>query len=586
MKKSTLFLFTTSLLALSACSGGGGTSQASEQSSAPAASSQQQSTGIPPEQSSAPGRTSQTSAEESSTTPASTSQAPQESSKEPEQSSQAPEQSSQAPQESSKEPEVSSQPVESSAATSSEDVGKITVSFWHTFGQKNQEALAKTAGDFEKLVAENLGKEVKIDLQYLGAYNDVYKNITNALAVGNQPTMAIAYPDHVASYISAEGADAGRYVVNLDDYINDEHVGLGTQAWLGDQDEYGTPYDEDDFVETYIDEGRHFAREGTYTFPFMKSSEVLFYNLEATQRAFKGWKPEVTAAEVEAYMNTITWDEFMDLCEYVNQNKAAVLNTIKTPLYYDSDGNFFVSKLFQNNIPYSSFNTETNLGQIDFESGKARTDAEAMVKTLKTQFDRGTFRTKGTEGTYGSDSFKSGESVFTVGSTGGTGYNMPSGDIFTVGVCPVPASNDNPLYVSQGPSLTFFNSNKLSEAQNAATIEMAWMFAKYLTNPNVNVYQCIYGSEGYTPVRYSAYETEEYQEFIEDEDDIFAKTGRLLVNVIGDAYFNTAVFPGSAELRNAAGDILTKVFAKSGADDAFITATFNEAINTAKTKFH
>ena len=462
----------------------------------------------------------------------------------------------------------------------------IKVTFWHTFGQKNGEALKKTAGDFVELVKANMGVDVTIDLQYIGGYDDIYNNITDKLAIGDQPTMAIAYPDHVASYIAAEGSDAGKFVVNLDNLMEDDDVGLGTQDWLGDTGPLGEVYDEDDIIETYIDEGRHFIRQGTYTFPFMKSSEVLFYNLEAVERAFKGWKPEVTsAAMVQEYMNTISWDEFINLCEYITDNKSTVLRTIKTPLFYDSDGNFFISKMFQNGIPYSSINTTTNLGQIDFETGDARTKAEAMVKALKVQFDKQTFRTKGTEKTYGSDSFKNGESVFTVGSTGGTGYNMPSGDSFTVGVCPVPASNENPLYVSQGPSLTFFNSNKLSEAQNTATVRMAWMFAKYLTNPEVNVYQCTYGSEGYSPVRYSALETEAYQEFISDPDDIFAKTGRLLTDVIGDSYFNTAVFPGSAELRDQAGGILTKVFAKEGADDAFITTAFAEAINTAKTKF-
>lgn len=570
MKKS-LFLLLAPLVAMSmtACGGGGSTSEVSSAGTSSAGTSSAEPSSEPaPEPSSEAPKTSE------GTSVAPSSEAEPSSEPEPEPSSEPePEPSSVAPS------------TESSQVTSLPE-GTVSVKFWHTFGQKNGEALKKSAERFEKLVKDNMGIDVVIELSYLGAYADIYKNITNNLATGNQPTMAIAYPDHVASYIAAEGDQPGRYVVNLDDFMNDPNIGLGTQEWLGDFDEYGDPYLEDDFVETYIDEGRHFIREGTYTFPFMKSSEVLFYNLEATQRAFKGWKPEITSSEaVQEYMNTIPWDEFMDLCEYINDNKDTVLKSIKTPLYYDSDGNFFISKMFQNGIPYSSIDSKTLMGKVDFESGQARSDAEDMVKTLKAQFDKGTFRTKGTEGTYGSDSFKSGESVFTVGSTGGTGYNMPSGDVFTVGVCPVPASNNNPLYVSQGPSLTFFNASNLSEADNKLALDMAWMFAKYLTNPDTNVYQCTYGSEGYTPVRYSAYETEEYQEFIADDEDIFAKTGRLLTQVLGDSYFNTAVFPGSAELRDQSGGILTKVFAKAGADDEFITKAFADAINTAKNKF-
>ena len=479
-------------------------------------------------------------------------------------------------------------PDNSSASAPAGDT--VEISFWHTFGQKNGEALKKTAADFEALVKKNLNINLKITLSYSGGYDDIYKLVDDAMKIGSQPTMAIAYADHVAKYISNEGSEDGKFVVDLDPLMEDEEIGFGTQRWLGDFDSAGEPFGEDDIVDSYLDEGRHFVKEGTYTYPFMRSTEALFYNLDAVERAFQGWKPEVISRDaIKAYMNTISWDEFMDLCEYINDHKATVLNTIKSPLYYDSDGNFFISKMYQNKIGYSSIDPATKMGVVDFESGDNRTKAEAMVKTLKQQFDRGTFLTKGTNGTYGSDSFKKGESVFTVGSTGGTGYNMPDGDSFKVAVCPVPASNNNPLYVSQGPSITFLKTPKLGEEENNRRIRMAWMFAKYLTNPAVNVYQCTYGSEGYTPIRYSAYETPEYQSFIEDDEDIFAMTGKLLIDVISNRYFNTAVFPGSADLREQAGGILSKVLARDDLTeetiDAFITQAFAEGINTAKGKF-
>ena len=468
----------------------------------------------------------------------------------------------------------------------------IEISFWTTFGQKNGEALAKTAGDFNRLVKEHMNIDVNVNPTYIGGYGDVYNNLSKALLTNNHPTMAIAYPDHVAAYLQEEKGDAGKFVVNLEDYFDDAEVGFGKQAWLGDSKD-GQVFGKDDIVDNFIDEGTHYLREGSYSYPFMKSSEALFYNLDAVELAFKGWKPEVgtSTTKVQEYMNSITWDEFIDLCAYINEHKASVLSTIKTPFYYDSDGNLFVSKMYQNDIPYAHYDESKKLGVVDFETGEARSRAEAMVKTLKAQFDAGTFKTKGTEGTYGSDSFKKGESVFTVGSTGGTGYNMPDGDGFKVGVCKVPVSNDNPLFVTQGPTICIFNNRNLSAEENALKVKLAWMFAKYITNPDVNVYQCTYGSEGYLPIRYSAYETAEFQQFIADPDDIFSKTAHLLIDEIDGRYINPSVFAGSADLRDKAGGILTKAFSTnmSSLDDAgineAISSIFTEQIEAAKGKF-
>ena len=140
------------------------------------------------------------------------------------------------------------------ASTPSSEV--VEVPFWTTFGQKNLEAIQKKAADFASLIEKNTGKKVKINCTYEGGYDEVRNKVTQGFSAGNVPTMAIAYPDHVANYLANE-PKAGDYVYNIDPYMNDAEIGFGKQSYLGDKQ------GKDDFVEAFIDEGTHYIRQGT-----------------------------------------------------------------------------------------------------------------------------------------------------------------------------------------------------------------------------------------------------------------------------------------------------------------------------------
>ena len=451
----------------------------------------------------------------------------------------------------------------------------VEVPFWTTFGQKNLEAITKKANDFAALIEKNTGKKVKINCTYEGGYDEVKNKVTNGFSAGNVPTMAIAYPDHVANYLANE-PKAGDYVVNLDPYMNDAEIGFGKQSYLGDKK------GKDDFVEAFIDEGTHYMRSGTYSLPFMKSSEVMFYNFDAVKAAMTTYNPEIGVSDdkIRAYVDSMTWDELLTFSEYCLEHKSTVLSTMKQPIWYDSDSNLFISKMFQEKIGYCSIGSDGK-GVIDFEAGENRTKAEAFVNNLVAARQKGLITTKGVENTYGSDSFTHGESIFEIGSSGGTGYTMPEGGAFTVGVARVPASNNTPLYVSQGPTITFLKNPAKSDAENNERMKYAWQFAKYITNADSNVYLCIYGSEGYLPVRYSAYETAEYIDFLE-VGEIYADTARVLIDKIDGRYFNAPVFKGSADLRDQCGGIITGALL---GDKGTVTELFNNAIINAKKGF-
>ena len=461
---------------------------------------------------------------------------------------------------SSSEPAPSSSASTSSSATtpsSSSSVAprEVNISFWTAFGQTPLEAAQKAAKDFSKIIKEQTGDIVNIDITYGGGYDEIRTKIEQGFAVGNIPTMSIAYPDHVANYLG----QSKNYVYNIQPFMDDPDIGFCTQPYLGDSD----LYDADDFVEAYLDEGRHYKYEGTYSMPLMKSSEILFYNYDAMLLAIAAmpdnFLPDAPRSSPEDFLAAIDWDEFMQLCQFIKDHKNQILDTLEVPCQYDSDGNFFVSEMFQNNIPYGSIGPD-GVGRIDFESGDARANTEKMVNKLKGYVDAGLLTTKGVTGQYGSYDFAACKSVFVIGSSGGAGYNEPAGDIFKPAVARVPAFNKaNPLYVTQGPTMTFLRNPTLSDEVNDLRASYAWQFAKYITNPAVNVYLCVWGSEGYVPVRYSAYEDSKYQSFL-SQGEFTAQSAQVLINEIDGKFISSDVFVGSAELRDKVGGVLTQVF--------------------------
>ena len=452
--------------------------------------------------------------------------------------------------------------------------GGLIINFWHTFGKTPADAVEAQARKFEKLIKEKEGVDLSIKFTYKGGYTDMVGLVTKSFATSDNPTICVAYPDHVADYFAAETGNK-KFVVNMESLANDATIGFGKEAFLGDEEGI------DDFVEAFIDEGRQYSKQGLYSLPYMKSSEVMFYNMTALRRAMPGYGSAIgkdlsSDTQIKNYMDTLTWDTFMDLCEYVLENKDSIINTLTVPCFYDSDGNFIISKIMQNNIKFSSIDASGN-GVLDFNGHATERFTPSASQTenynkvidlledLKEDFDKGLFTTKGVFGQYGSNEFTSQHTIFSIGSSGGAGYNFPSSDTFEVGICCVPESNNNPLYVSQGPSLCLLNNYKVSNEDNDKMVKYAWKFLKYITNKEVNAALTVNGSEGYIPVRESAYETDTFLNFMEDGEN-YAKTASTVIYDIDGHYLNTAVFSGSAALREniAAALADTLNFTKSG----------------------
>ena len=450
------------------------------------------------------------------------------------------------------------------------NTGKVVINFWHTFGQKPEAALKSKVADFTKIIKEKEGVDVEVVLSYQGGYKDMPSKVTTGIATGESPTIAVAYPDHVADYLALEGSDAGKYVVNFDKFLKDSTATFGTDAYLGDT------MAESDMVKSYMDEGRSLQREGTYLIPLMKSTEIMTYNLDAAKKAVGYAYPDIPVDRVAEFMKTITWEQLLTIARAAVEHKSEVSSKLEYPIYYDSDSNLFITELYQNKIGYSSIGNDGK-GRVDFEESENLAKAKEIVAALKQAHDDGLLTTQGVEGTYASNSFKEAKTLFSIGSTGGTGYTIPDAGQFDTAFAKVPTMGEQVAYISQGPSVCMLNNPGLEADENEAAIKYGWKLIKYLTSKQVNVSLCVAGSEGYSPVRESCYTTETYSDFIEQGEG-YAEAALVTQNDIAGRYYNSAVFPGSATLRKEVGSLVTNVLnGKSALDDAFATA-----INNAK----
>ena len=454
----------------------------------------------------------------------------------------------------------------------------ITIKFWHTFGQTVVDGLKSKIADFKKAVKENDGVDVEVDMKYQGGYDDIAKLISDGFAVKNTPTIAVAYPDNVADYIEVGKSANVDFVVNLDQFIKSKEVGFGKEAWLGDK------YDEEDFIEDFYEEGSAYTLDGTYSLPFLKSTEIMFYNMDLLVEVMKDYKPEFnnSKSKIKEFMARISWDDFMDLCTQIRGNMAKYSNMLEVPMWYDSDANYIITKMFQNDVAYTSID-DAGKGKIEFASGDNLNKVVDLLDAARSNYAAGLFTTKGIKNTYGSDFFTNEKCIFSIGSSGGSGYNFPQADAFELGVCRVPASNNKPIYVSQGPTLAMFNDRGLDKEVNDKAQLYAWKFIKYITNGQANAEICVNGSEGYVPVRHSAYETVFFQDFMA-EGERYAQCYKVVVEDVNSegGYLVSKAFKGSASLRDECGSMLTAALTAANKDA--IPALVERAVNNASLK--
>ena len=406
---------------------------------------------------------------------------------------------------------------------------------------------------------EALYPGIHVNLRLYTDYGKIYNDVITNIATGTTPNVCITYPDHIATYLTGSNC-----VAPLDALFADEKYGFG-----GSELRYDGP-DAEEMIPQFLQEcafgGAHYA------IPYMRSTEACYVNK--------------TYVEALGYQvpDVLTWDFVWEVSEAATAKNADGTyrvngQNVLIPFLYKSTDNMMIQLLAQAGAGYS-----TASGDIQLFNDTTR----GILKTVAQHTKSGAFSTFKISG-YPANFLNAGQCIFAVDSTAGStwmGSDAPLVDIdreklvqFETEVRMIPQLDpENPKMISQGPSVCVFNKDDPQE------VLASWLFAQYLLTNEVQIAYA--QTEGYVPVTAKAQNSAAYQDYLaregEDNEAHYAvklQASKLLLDHTGDT-FVTAVFNGSASLRNAAGQLIedtTKATRrKQTVDDAFLDSLYSE----------
>lgn len=429
-------------------------------------------------------------------------------------------------------------------------------------------------------------------------YDGLKDKIVEGIAVSNYADMAVLYPDAIGTLIDYN------IVTKLDDYMNNKDYGLSDD-------------DREDIVPAYLDEGKSYTLSGTYSLPFCKSTEAMFYNKAIIGLDLSKYDASINGGKAlsEDYINNLTWDELFDhLCPAIiayNDAQADDHKILKdhatyskAVLGYDSDDNLFITLAQQYGYGYTSIDSTTGEGKLLFNVDDIDSDNDGtndtngmkeLVKKFKKAKDKGYIITKGSSngGNYTNYSFTNGAALFSIGSTGGSKYQVADG--LDTGVARIPqapaGTNHKSGVISQGPSICLLNNNDANKSL------ASWLFYKHMTNEKNALKWSL--DTNYSPIRYSTMESNDYLDICSETDKEKYSADMVKARVfsyvatseVSDSLFTSPVFKGSDVARTQVGSIITTVFTNTDATtdaalDTLVKTEFAKAENTIKTKMN
>ncbi len=416
-----------------------------------------------------------------------------------------------------------------------DEVKQYEISFWAKNDTNiTQVNIYKDAiADFEALYPN-----IKVNLRLYTDYGKIYNDVITNISTDTTPNVCITYPDHIATYLT--GKDT---VVPLDELFEDSRYGLGGSELRFDSPSF------DELIPQFIEECEFNGHY--YAVPYMRSTEACYVNKTYVE------KLGFTLPE------TLTWDFVWQVSEAAtakNADGSYKVNGQKVliPFIYKSTDNMMIQMLRQREAEYS-----TALGEVKLFNDTTYgilTDIAAHVESRA--FD--TFKHAG----YPDNFLNAGQCIFAVDSTAGAtwmGSDAPLVDIdedklveFETEVMTIPQYDpDHPFMISQGPSMCVFNKKDSGE------VLASWLFCQFMLTNEVQI--AYSQTEGYCPVTSKVQESDQYTDYLsregEDNDlyyDVKLKATKLLLDNTQNT-FVTAVFNGSASLRNAAGQLIENV---------------------------
>lgn len=327
------------------------------------------------------------------------------------------------------------------------------ITWWHAMGGQ----LGETVNEISKRFNESQS-DYAITPIYKGGYEDTLTATIAAFRAGEQPNIVQVFDAGAATIIGAKGA-----VIPAEDLIK--------QA--------GIEFNGDD----YISGVRYFFADSDgkmIGMPFNSSTPILYYNIEALEKA--GIEPPKT------------WEEFEATAPKLVEAGYIPLSQSHSPWIWTEN---FHSR---HNLPFA-----TNANGFDGSDGTeilVNNDAIKMHFThAKEWLDKGWYGYYGAGWGDNQSPFENGDVAMWLGSSGSFGGLLNSASFpFSATYLPYWESvNPEPTSTFIGGAALFAMSGK-SDEENRASAE----FFKFLSSPEIQYYW--HQSTGYVPITTAAYE--------------------------------------------------------------------------------
>jgi len=408
-----------------------------------------------------------------------------------------------------------------------------------TFWAKNDTNLTQVA-IYEKAIEdfEALYPNITVNLRLYTDYGRIYNDVITNISTKTTPNVCITYPDHIATYMTGTNV-----VIPLDELFTHEKYGLG-----GSEVKFDAPT-ADEIVPKFLEECM--IGENHFAVPYMRSTEACYINKTYVE------KLGYTVPDV------LTWDWIWEVAEAAaakDEEGTYLINGQKVmiPFLYKSTDNMMIQMLRQQGAGYS-----TDEGEILIFNDTT----EEILNDVADAVRCGSFSTFKIS-SYPANFLNAGQCIFAIDSTAGAtwmGSDAPLIDIaeenlvqFETVVRTIPQYDpENPVMISQGPSMCVFNKDDPQE------VLASWLFTQFMLTNDVQIAYA--QTEGYVPVTSKAQNSDVYQDYLsregEDGDlyyEIKLKASKLLLDHTEDT-FVTPVFNGSASLRDAAGALIENV---------------------------
>lgn len=423
--------------------------------------------------------------------------------------------------------------------------GKTKITFCNLFAMTGRDYFSDIIETFEETYPMFEVEEVRMaTFEYLE--EAVISKKTEEL-----PTIVQATPKNISKFLEKD------LVVNLNQYISNGYITSEYIDYLDDDnwlcsDIIGLTNDDIlDIIPSFYEEGAIYGDSQMYSLPFLKTTEVLYYNkdfmIEHSENLSK------FNISTNGDWNNPSWEDVLGVAEYYKTFTENV-SAKKVGFMTDDLTKLFINLTHQSGSKFSEYNGKNIVYSFNNDLSK---DA---IKWLARNYQENLFGlVSDFDVDYASDVFKNGHCLMVVDKAASSSYY--ANNKFNVGVTSYPQKDENHQSITiDGSNLCLLNKNNDLETLGG------WLFLKWLTNYENNLYLSM--NTNYLPIRRSVFESSLFQEELNKTKLLFD------VKKIGfeqNQIFKT-VIPYTVDVNQTINQLVIDIIDKKSVDEAYALA--------------